>query len=351
MSGGVDSSTAAALLQEQGHDVFGLTLKTHTSTGQSARVCCSSDVLSDALRVAEQLRIPFEVVNCQEVFAREVIRPFAEAYRDGRTPNPCIECNDRIKFGLLWERAAGMGAERLATGHYARIERGSGGLHLRRGRDRGKDQTYFLYRIGGRLDRLEFPLGDLTKDEVRVEARRLSLPVADKPASQEICFVGADGYAALVEETLGLRLRPGRIVDHAGRMLGEHSGTHHFTVGQRHGLGVAAPEPLYVTGIDPIAAEVQVGTRAALLVREVEVEEVVWSEPPPAPTAVIEVQQRYRDRPKPAHLIATEGTRVRVVFLEPVPRTAPGQAAVFYVGDRVVGGGTVARSTWTAGAA
>ena len=345
MSGGVDSSTAAGLLKEQGHDVIGVTLKTHVSVGNSARVCCSSDVLGDALRVAETLQIPFHVINCQDVFHRDVVLPFAEAYRDGRTPNPCIDCNDQIKFGLLWERARALGVERLATGHYARIDRTAGAPRLRRGQDRAKDQSYFLYRVANRLGHLEFPVGDMTKTEVRGHARRLGLAVFDKPASQEICFVGADGYAALVEQLLDLDSRFGNIVDGNGRVLGHHAGVHHFTLGQRHGLGVAAAEPLYVTGIDPARAEVRVGGREDLLVEQVEVERVVWSEGPSAVGTLVEVQQRYRDRPKLARLTACDGSRVALRFVEPTLRAAPGQAAVFYVGDLVLGGGTVVSST------
>jgi tRNA-uridine 2-sulfurtransferase len=344
MSGGVDSSTAAALLKEQGHDVFGVTLKTHVSTNRSARICCSADVLEDALTVATALEIPFHVINCQEAFHARVIRPFAEAYRDGRTPNPCIECNDLIKFGLLWERARAMGAERLATGHYALIDRTSGVARLKRGVDRAKDQSYFLYRVANRLDFLDFPVGAMTKAEVRAHARRLKLAVSDKPASQEICFVGVDGYATLVEEVLGLTSRPGNIVDEGGRVLGRHAGTHNFTLGQRHGLGVAAPEPLYVTAIDPGTAEVRVGGRDELLVSAIDVEAMVWSGTPPAAGTQVEVQQRYRDQPKPAQVSALTGGRLRLAFLEPAPRTAPGQAAVLYQGDLVLGGGTVVGS-------
>ncbi|MBI5510105.1 MAG: tRNA 2-thiouridine(34) synthase MnmA [Deltaproteobacteria bacterium] len=344
MSGGVDSSTAAALLKEQGHDVIGVTLKTHTAAHHQARVCCTTDVLNDALRVALHLQIPFEVQNCQEAFGREVILPFVAAYQDGRTPNPCIACNERIKFGLLWERARALGATRIATGHYARLETDSHGrTALRRGRDAAKDQSYFLYRQVAVLDRALFPVGGYTKVEVRALAARFGLPVAEKIESQEICFVGADGYAATVERLAGGG-RPGPILDPAGKVLGRHDGVHHFTLGQRHGLGVSAPTPLYVTAIDAMSGEVRVGRQEDLLVRVVELADVVWGERAIGPDQVVGVQQRYRDRARPARVRLGEKGRAIVTFVEPTPRAAPGQAAVVYDGDEVLGGGVVVRS-------
>ena len=341
MSGGVDSSVAAGLLVEAGHEVIGLAMKTHSEAPKQNRACCTPDDMRDARRVADTLGIPFYVLNYEELFAEAVVAPFVQAYREGRTPNPCVECNDKVKFVPMLARARLLGAEKLATGHYARIEPGEDGLlSLYRGRDSRKDQSYFLYRLSqDQLQDLMFPLGHMTKDEVREHARRLGLNVAEKAESQEICFVGAGGYTEVVEKMSGA-MRPGSIVDEKGQTLGTHEGIHRYTVGQRRGLGISAPQPLYVTGVDAEKNLVHVGERSALLSTSVDVESVHWTREPPPLGDLISVQQRYREVAKPAVLRACESS-IRVHFQEPTMRGAPGQAAVFYDGDRVVGGGTL----------
>jgi tRNA-specific 2-thiouridylase len=352
MSGGVDSSTAAALLKEAGHEVIGLAMKTHGEAPRANRACCTPDDMRDARRVADGLDIPFYVLNYADVFAEQVIAPFVAAYRAGRTPNPCVACNDKVKFAPLLARAKLLGADRLATGHYARIVDATavpGQLSLCRGVDAKKDQSYFLYRLDqAQLRMLMFPLGHLRKEEVRAEARRLGLQVADKQESQEICFVGAEGYAKTVERLGGDAPRPGDVVDVAGKVLGRHLGIHHYTLGQRRGVGIASAEPLYVVGLDAATATVRVGPKTALLARSVHLEDVVWAAGTPPPVdSIVAVQQRHRQVPQLARIVATTpdvagGVALHLMFLQPEVRAAPGQAAVLYVDDHVVGGGTIA---------
>ncbi|MEZ4272516.1 MAG: tRNA 2-thiouridine(34) synthase MnmA [Myxococcota bacterium] len=343
MSGGVDSSTAAALLVEQGHEVIGVAMKTHNLEPRANRACCTPDDMRDARRMAQRLDIPFYVINYAELFAEEVIRPFAEAYRRGQTPNPCVECNDKVKFKPLLERARQLNADVLATGHYARVERQGAQFVLRRGVDTNKDQSYFLYRLRqDQLAQLMFPLGDMCKEEVRRHAERLGLACAHKPESQEICFVGSEGYAATVESILGEGGRGGNFVSRDGAVLGSHSGIHHFTVGQRRGLGLSAPKPLYVTGIEPTSGDVHVGEREDLLTTEVVLEGVHWiAAQGPMADEVIGVQQRYREPPKAAVIEVLSDAMAKIILQEPQMRGAPGQAAVIYRGDEVVGGGTI----------
>lgn len=347
MSGGVDSSTAAGLLVEAGHEVIGLAMKTHGLEPRANRACCTPDDMRDARRVADILGIPFYVLNYEELFREAVIMPFARAYQAGRTPNPCVECNDKVKFRPLLARAQLLGADRLATGHYARIASHDAGLQLQRAVDRRKDQSYFLYRLDAeQLGQLMFPLGDMTKDEVRGEARRLSLPCAEKSESQEICFVGAEGYAATVEKILGQGGQAGNVVDSRGQVVGSHAGVHQFTLGQRRGLRIAASQPatqpLYVTDIDGQTGTVRVGGRDDLLVPSIELSHVTWSGAAPASDEVVAIQQRYREEPRPARLEVLAGDRARVHFINPEARSAPGQAAVVYRGEVVLGGGSIA---------
>ena len=342
MSGGVDSSVAAALLVEQGWDVIGVTMH----LAGSASRCCSLDDADDARRVAEALGIRFYVANYTDRFREEVMLPFADAYLAGRTPIPCVACNRRFKFQRLVERARALGAEAVATGHYARLDSdpATGAPRLRRGADPRKDQSYFLFDLGpAELARARFPLGALRKDEVRDRARSLGLATAEKPESQEICFVPDGDYAAAVE-----RLRPdalpgaGEIVDGAGRTLGRHAGIHRFTVGQRRRLGLAAPRPLYVTRLDAAANRVVVGGADDLLAAGAELEGVsfVAGEAPRGPIPA-RVQVRYRDAGAPAAVEPLPGGRARVHFESAVRAVTPGQAAVFYDGDVLLGGGWI----------
>jgi tRNA-specific 2-thiouridylase len=344
MSGGVDSSVAAALLVEQGYEVVGITLKLSASASR----CCSLEDAEDARRVAECLGIRFFVANYTDQFRREVVEPFADAYLAGETPIPCVACNGRLKFGRLLERARALGAHRVATGHYARLARAAPNANgnrwqLWRGRDRRKDQSYFLFDLDqARLARLVFPVGALTKEEVRERARSLGLATADKPESQEICFVPDGDYARVVESVRPDAV-PGRgtIVDEAGAVLGEHRGIHHFTIGQRRGLGVAQGARRYVKAIDPTRNEITVAPAERLRSRGARVGRVCWIDGAgPPPDGAVEVQVRYRHRAAPARL-APHADGVEVWFDEPVSAVTPGQAAVFYAGDRVLGGGWI----------
>ena len=340
---------AAAMMVDRGYEVVGLSMKTHDAPAGANRACCTPDDLRDARRVADALGIRFYVLNYTELFEREVVGPFAEAYLRGHTPNPCVDCNAKVKFKPLLERAKLLGASRLVTGHYARIQRGPEGVRLGRGADPAKDQSYFLYRLlPEQLDALELPLGPLSKPEVRALAEGYGLPTATKAESQEICFVGGDGYAATVERIAGRSAPAGDIVDGQGRVLGRHAGVHHFTLGQRRGLGISAPEPMYVTDIDAGAARVIVGAREDLQVETVTVNDPLWLEAPPDPGETVWLQQRYREKPRRARVAITDGRAV-VQLEEPGPRGAPGQAAVIYREAEgiqwVVGGGPIAPTT------
>jgi len=344
MSGGVDSSVAAALLAESGHEVIGVTM--HLA-GSSSR-CCSLEDADDARRVAARLGIRFYVANYKERFREEVMLPFADAYLAGRTPIPCIACNKRFKFDLLLARARALGADAVATGHYARIASGPGGApHLLRGVDASKDQSYFLYNLSAeQLRRIRFPIGALCKSEVRERARALGLATAEKPESQEICFVPQGNYAGVVES-----LRPeaqhgaGDIVDRAGRKLGRHRGVHHYTVGQRRGLGLRRLPggPRYVVALDALRRRVVVGGGEELLVSGAQIDGVSWTfEPPAAAPLRARVQIRHRHEAVAARIAPGPGASAKVHFAEPVRALSPGQAAVFYDGERLLGGGVIA---------
>jgi tRNA-specific 2-thiouridylase len=343
MSGGVDSSVAAARVVERGAQAIGVTL--HLA-GSNSR-CCSLADADDARRVAERLGIRFYVANFKDRFRSEVIEPFADAYLAGRTPIPCVACNKRFKFDYLLERARVFGAAKVASGHYARVDVDpvTGRHRLLRAVDRSKDQTYFLFQLDqAQLAAVEFPLGSLTKQAVRERARALGLVTAEKPESQEICFVPDGDYARVVGEIRpGALAGEGEIVDEAGRVLGRHPGVHHFTVGQRKGLGLGGPRALYVIGIDAAHNRVFVGEAEALGAIRARVEQVSWvAGEAPASGTLARVQVRYRHEGASARLEPAPDGAAWVHFDEPVRAVAPGQAAVFYDGDSVLGGGWLA---------
>jgi tRNA-specific 2-thiouridylase len=343
MSGGVDSSAAAALLAAEGHEVLGVAMRVADfSDASRGRSCCAPDDLEDARRAARRIGIPFFVANVEERFAERVIAPFVEDYLAGRTPNPCVACNARVKFAWLLSRARALGA-RLATGHYARVERRDGRLALCAGRDPAKDQSYFLYGLSQEALRdVLFPVGGMEKRAVRAAAERAGLPNAAKPESQEICFVTRGDAADFVALKAPERVRPGAVVSTAGEVLGRHGGVHRFTVGQRRGLGVAAADPRYVVRIEAEAARVVVGTAEEASRERFEVEEASWvaGSPPGGPREVL-VKVRHRHEGERGTVRAAEGGGAEVRLLRPVRGVAPGQAAVFYDGDEVLGGGRI----------
>ncbi len=362
MSGGVDSSTAAIILKEQGFDLVGFSMqlwdqKRNSAAGQvSSGRCCSIDDLYDARSVAARLHFPFYVLNFEAEFQSKVVRAFIESYRDGSTPSPCVLCNSHMKFSHLVRMAEGVEAGAVATGHYARVrhDAGRGRYLLLRGRDRDKDQSYFLFELTQeQLAKSMFPLGDLLKSEVRGIARTHGLDVAEKPESQEICFVPDGDYAAFIErhydDVVGKGnganpLAPGKIVDSAGRVLGAHGGVHRYTIGQRRGLGIAHPEPLYVIDLLPQTGQVVVGDRAALGRSTCRVVRPNWI----AVTGIdgpmrVHAQIRSHHREAPATVRPLDDGSIEVEFDTPQSAVTPGQACVFYDGDAVVGGGWIAR--------
>jgi tRNA-uridine 2-sulfurtransferase len=348
MSGGVDSSVAAALLAAEGHDVIGVSMQLYDQQEGQVRfgTCCTIDDLHDARRAAAAIGIPHYIMNFERQFEDQVIRNFVQEYVNGRTPIPCSHCNSDLKFATLLDRAQAFEAEQLATGHYARIELDAARDRyvLKRGRDRAKDQSYFLFSLTqAQLARARFPVGDLDKPAVRAYARERGLPVANKPDSHEICFVPDGDHAAFIERhTGGGSTRDGVLVDTTGRVVGRHAGVHRFTVGQRKGLGLSSPIPLYVVNIDAQTSTVTVGARAALEKTTMEVGQVNWiAGDAPAAERRVTAQIRHQHRDAPATLRALDNHRARVVFDTPQPAIAPGQAAVFYDGDEVVGGGWI----------
>jgi tRNA-specific 2-thiouridylase len=346
MSGGVDSSVAAALLAEQGHDVIGVSMQLYDqSEGQTGfGTCCTIDDLHDARRVAAAIGIPHYILNFENRFNEQVVSNFISEYAAGRTPIPCAHCNSDVKFATLLDRARGFGADLLATGHYARVTRGADDkLVLRRGADPAKDQSYFLFSLTqDQLARAAFPVGHLDKEVVRDEARRLNLRVASKPDSQEICFVPDGDYAGFIERAAPQIRKPGAIVGRDGARLGTHAGMHRFTVGQRKGLGLSSTEPLYVLEIRPATAEIVVGPREALGRASFEASQINWvSGEPPCGWLSVTAQIRHRHEPSPGRVRAIDHQRAEVEFHEPQSAVTPGQAVVFYDGDVVVGGGWI----------
>jgi tRNA-uridine 2-sulfurtransferase len=335
MSGGVDSSVAAALLRDDGYDVTGITLKLWG--GESDSGCCSAADVEDARRVAAQLDLPHYVFNFTDDFDARVVAPYVDAYADGRTPNPCVECNRSIKFGRLLERADALGFEFVATGHHARVRPGPGeARYLLRGVDAAKDQSYVLYMLGQReLACTMLPIGELTKGQVREHAARLGLRTAAKPESMDVCFITRGSRERFVTERAGTQA--GVVVDTAGAELGRHDGVAGFTVGQRRGLGVATGERRYVVDLDAATATVTLGRRDELLRDEVELRDLRVVHQPPGDGRPIDVQVRAHGTPVRGSL---DGTTVR--FARPQPRVAPGQVVALYDGDGLLGGGIAA---------
>jgi tRNA-uridine 2-sulfurtransferase len=342
MSGGVDSSVAAARLVDEGHEVVGITLHLWDDPDPAAQSrCCAPEDIRDARRVADQLGFPHYSLDRKDVFAREIVEPFVDAYLSGRTPSPCATCNQVIKIPALLRAARLMGAEAIATGHYARVVQHAQGLRIARGVDRTKDQSYFLCALDqGTLSKLRLPLGDETKERVRREALARGLVGAHKGESQDLCFVQDGGYVRFVEDRGRARLRPGRILDADGRELGAHEGIHRFTLGQRKGLGVAAGRPVFVSRIDADSGDVVVDDEAAILVHRIVVADPVVAVGVSLPVQAL-VQVRYRHAGAPATLSRAEDGALVVSFERPVRAASPGQFAVAYMDDEVVAGGII----------
>jgi tRNA-specific 2-thiouridylase len=343
MSGGVDSSVAAALMVEAGHDVIGATLKLWQGPDGEAPTagCCTVSDAEDARRVAAQLEIPYYVFDYTDDFRTGVVDPFIDSYLSGRTPNPCVECNRTVKFSRLLDQAADFGCDLLVTGHYAQVRQEATGWKLLRGIDPHKDQSYVLYMLGQtELARVRFPIGDMTKAETRSIAEQLGLRTATKKESQDICFVGVGDYRSFLDSQTDEATRSGIIVDRDGVHLGSHDGVAGFTVGQRKGLGVSLGEARYVTSIDPTSGTIVLGKREDLLASGVRLGRVSWVASAPPPPGRVEVKIRYNCPSVPA-LLDPDGPTCTLLFEEPQASVAPGQAGVIYRGEELLGGGTI----------
>lgn len=343
LSGGVDSSTAASLLQEAGYEVIGIAMRLWSekkaAPGGQRHSCYSTQNIHDAEQICLTLGIPFHVINLENEFKQHVIDYFCQEYTQGRTPNPCIACNQHIKFGFLLDQALSLGADYLATGHYARIEYFNHNYHLLKGIDPNKDQSYMLYTLGqDKLDHLLFPLGNYLKAEVRELAQQKGSPAASKPSSQDICFVTTNYGTFLSQHSA---LTPGEIVNRRGEVLGKHKGTAFYTVGQRHGLGLAATKRLYVTKIEPDINRITVGSEEELYSSRLTASEVSWvSENPPSEPITVSVKIRYRS-PEVIATLYPKPDSAEVRFHQPQRAVTPGQAIVFYQDSEVLGGGTI----------
>ena len=352
LSGGVDSAVAAALLVEAGYEVIAISMLLAGNTEGHDGGCCSIDDFQDARRVAEQLGIPYYVLNLKDAFRTRVMDVFTSEYLRGRTPNPCLLCNRDLKFDLLWQRARELDAHFVATGHYARVEydQATNQYHLLRGTDQRKDQSYFLFTLSQtQLARTLFPVGHLTKGEVREKARTFGLKLAEKPESQDICFVPDGDYARFIEERIAAskqqQVTSGAIVDAEGQILGTHDGIHRFTVGQRRGLGIGGlTEPRYVTKIDAQSGRVSVGEKKQLMTRGLVASGVSWVSDPQGTEVLADVKIRYRHPVIPARILLQEWGKAEVWFRQSYPAVTPGQAVVFYHGDQVLGGGWIERA-------
>jgi tRNA-uridine 2-sulfurtransferase len=338
MSGGVDSSTVAALLLQQGAQVIGINMKLFERAGEVP------GAKGDAEIVADYLGIPFHQIRLEEDFARLIMDDFRAQYFEGQTPNPCVRCNRFVKFGLLLDRALELGADFLATGHYVRTAQGSDGLwHLLKASYLAKDQSYFLYTLTQKqLAQVVFPLGEMpSKDEVRRLAQEFGLPVAQKSESQEICFIPNDDYVAFLEQDSQLTGSPGEIVHLNGTVLGQHSGTHRYTIGQRRGLGIAWKEPLYVVAIDAQGSRITVGEVGGLFAPGLQVSDLNWIVPPEGERVAATCKIRYRQEPVQCDVTLLADGRGEISFSEPQKSVTPGQSVVFYRGDELLGGGRI----------
>lgn len=341
MSGGVDSSVAAAILKEDGYEVIGATMKlwpTEKCSEERDRACCSLKDIEDARKVCDKLGIRHYVLNFEDIFRKNVIDYFADEYLKGRTPNPCIVCNEKIKFGKLLKKAEELECDFIATGHYARIERNK----LRMGLDKSKDQSYVLFSIpSGALKKILLPIGNLTKKDVRKKAEESGLLVHEKPDSQEICFVPGNDYSDFIRKHAGLSSKRGNIVDDSGKVLGYHEGYWNFTIGQRRGMGIASSQPLYVNEIRHKENVIVVGGASDVKKKKFLVKNVNWIQEGGSKKPELEVKIRYNHEKSPAYLKeATKGS-VEIEFKEPQNAITPGQAAVFYDGEYVLGGGWI----------
>jgi tRNA-uridine 2-sulfurtransferase len=347
MSGGVDSSVAAALLVEQGHEVVGVTMKTfcYTDANSTGKTCCGLDGILDARRVAETLGVPHYVFDMEESFGRSVIDDFVGEYGAGRTPNPCVRCNSNTKIPDLLARARRLGCEAIATGHYARTSRDRTGVHVRRGLDPEKDQTYFLWGVPRAVvPYMRFPVGELTKPEVREQARRLSLATAEKPESQEICFVPSGDYAGFLAGRLGAdhpAVTPGPLVTRSGEHVGRHGGYGRYTVGQRKGLGGGHGRVLYVLGVKAATNEVVVGTHDELYRDDVAIGDLNWLREPPVPGEALRIQLRHRAPAVEAEVESVDERRVSLRLMLAQRAVTPGQSGVLYRADELIGGGRI----------
>lgn len=346
MSGGVDSSVAAALLVEQGYDVVGLMLRLWAEPGGAANRCCTPDAVADAQRVADTLDIPFYVRDYKDTFKNTVVNFFIDGYAQGVTPNPCVVCNRDIRFDKLLKEALSLGGDYLATGHYAWVQPGPDGiLQLLKGSDSSKDQSYVLYTLTQeRLARVLFPLGRHTKDQIRQIAAAKNLPVFNRPDSQDLCFLGHGDYRAFLQRHAPAVAQPGPILNSAGQVLGQHQGLAFYTIGQRKGLGLAAPEALYVLRMDRATNSLIVGPLAELGQQELTAQQVTYiSGQPPAAPVSITAKIRYKAREVEATLTPLPEARARVTFTSPLRDVTPGQAVVFFQGDQLLGGGIIER--------
>jgi tRNA-specific 2-thiouridylase len=342
MSGGVDSSVAAALLKEKGFEVIGITMCFNIPEAKHKKPgCCSLDSIDDARRVAHKLEIKHYVLNMQKFLEKHVIEDFCSQYLFGRTPNPCILCNQHLKFGELLKKALALDAKFLATGHYARVVKSEGAFWLSKAKDLKKDQSYFLYRLNqGQLKHIIFPLGKYKKDEVRKLARDFSLPVAEKVASQEICFLPQDDYRGFLKTRLDKRIKPGLVVDQEGNVAGRHRGIAYYTVGQRGGLGIAKGYPVYITRIDHRNNQIIIGRKDDALSSEFLIKDLCFPDKPIKKKVALKVKIRYNHKEREAE-ITPALNKIKVKFSEPQFAVTPGQAAVFYNRNKVVGGGVI----------